>query len=330
MIHPFYYLVFSISIIILILFYLRKIKSKSSPDPKKTIFIEKIFTHPVFQERNQVRKQYLESVKFQENILSRFKHLHESHLERSITEDRELEILTQLQQQYLINKQQTLLARQQYLEKQQHCFEHLLTEVLPQVVADDSFQFSAHFLTLDGKLGLAADLEHNKLFIWEADGLETAYIVDGTQLLQLEAHVDSDCLYSLKADDLSSSANPLALASIMHTISNSRLIDRLLSLELKLFINRTEDTAQSCLTILFFQRGSGKSPYAALEEIDNWYCLLSKLMHQSQLAPLSIPANRKPLTSNAMINEISRLAELRTQGMLTDDEFNKAKRILFK
>jgi|GEM_PF-6380171 len=253
MAHPFYYLVFSIGAIILILFYLRKIKSESSPDPKKPILIEKTFTHPVFQERNQARKQYLESVKFQENILSRFKHLHESHLKHSVTADQELELLTQLQQQYLINKQQTLLTRQQYLEKQQHCFEHLLTEVLPQVVAGDSFQCCAHFLTLDGKFGLAADLEHNKLFIWEADGLEAAYIVDGTQLLQLEAHVDSDCLYSLKADDLSSSVNPLASASIMHTISNSRLIDRLLSLELKLFINCAEDTAQSCLTTLFFK-----------------------------------------------------------------------------
>ncbi len=324
-----YYLLISIGLIIFIFIYSRTVKSKYFKDHKKPIIIEKDFTHPVFQERDEASNRYLTLVKHQNDISNRFRHLHESHLQHTINEDQELVILTQLQQQYLINKQQTSLAHQQYLEKQQRCFEYLLTEVLLQGMAGDLFRLDTHYLSLDGKLGLAPDLEHNKLFIWKTGGSEAAYIIDGIHLLQLEAHVDSECLYSLKADDLTNTTSSLTSASISQTIFSTRLIDRLISLELKLFIKSTEDPAQYGLTLLFFQRGSAKSPYAALEEIDHWYCLLGKLIHQSRLKSL-LPVNKKALTASSMINEVSRLAELKTQGLLTEDEFNKAKRMLLK
>jgi hypothetical protein len=326
--HFFYYLLILIGVFLFILFYSRTLKSKYFKDHEKPIIIEKDFTHPFFQERNKARDHYLTLIKYQNDISNRFRHLHESHLQHTINEDQELVILTQLQQQYLTNRQQTSLAYQQYLEKQQCCFEYLLTEILPQVVTGDLFRLDAHCLSLDGKLGLAPDLEHNKLFIWRTGDSEAAYIIDGIQLLQLEAHVDSECLYSLKAEDLSNTTS-LASTSISQAIFGTRLIDRLLSLELKLFIKNTEDPVPHGLTLLFFQRGSAKSPYTALEEMDNWYCLLGKLIHQSQLKTW-LSENKKAHTANSMINEISHLSELKNQGLLTEAEFNKAKRMLLK
>lgn len=189
----------------------------------------------------------------------------------------------------------------------------------PQFVSTDKY------LSGSGSSGIAFDKLNRKFAFLTPHRKE---IVSYEQIVSSEVCIDSE---SIIQTDRVGQVGGAALggflaggvgALVMALGAQKKQIEKIRRVELKVLLSGTE---KHCEIVRFFGLGEGSSARSAIEEASKWHDLISVAIREAENASKAAPVLKTGFVSASLADEIQKLAELKSQGVISGAEFEKAK-----
>jgi hypothetical protein len=115
-------------------------------------------------------------------------------------------------------------------------------------------------------------------------------------------------------------------ALVMAMGASKKQLDKVNKIELKVLTMGTHNPIHS---VIFYKKNTWGAPKSALEDANKWYDFISVAIKESEVASHNnATRNNSALPTSSLVDELHKLSELRSEGLLTDDEFSNAKKIL--
>lgn len=114
-------------------------------------------------------------------------------------------------------------------------------------------------------------------------------------------------------------------ALVMAMGASKKQIDKVNKIQLKILTTQTHNPIH---TILFYHKNSWGIPKSSLEDANKWYDLISVAIKESQVATKNAEVQESASITPSLSDELLKLSNLRSNGLLTDDEFTNAKKKL--
>ncbi len=196
-----------------------------------------------------------------------------------------------------------------------------------QMLGEDGPRFEAtyKYLARDGHAGIAIDRVQRKIALLTTYSKE---IVDYSQVVSSEVCIDAETMLQTdRVGQIGGAALGGLLAGgvgalVMAMGAKKKQIDNVKQVELKILTTRTRKPAH---VIRFFGVGLGGSAKAAVEEASKWHDLVSVAIREAQDDYQIEAPQASRADASSLAGEIGKLAELREQGILTENEFQRSK-----
>lgn len=194
--------------------------------------------------------------------------------------------------------------------------------------SQSAFVATMKHLASDGSAGIAVDRVNRKVALLTPYGKN---IVGYDQLLSSEICVDSETVVQTNRGSLIGGALVGGLVSggvgaiVMALGAKKKHIDNIRSVELKVL---TVGTYSHAHTVSFYKKGQFGSPQGAIDEATSWHDLIAVAIKETELANRAAQSVEPSRAQGSLSDELTKLAQLKQQGLLTEEEFAKAKAAL--
>ena len=247
--------------------------------------------------------------------------------------DKKLKILEDKQQEYSNHMQNHTTYISEYtasIETNQVMLKaDLATPNASMGSTNIDFNTSDKYFGSRNESGIAIDRVNKKIALLTPNSrviVRYADIVSSEVILDSESIIKTDRVSQIGGAVIGGALTGGIGALIMAMSASKKQIDKVNKIELKVL---TMETKNPIHTVLFYDKNSWGASKSSLEDANKWYDYISVAIKESQIQSqkISVKSNAAPPTIS-LTDELLKLSELRSKGLLTDDEFTNAKKKL--
>jgi hypothetical protein len=177
--------------------------------------------------------------------------------------------------------------------------------------------------------GIAIDRVNNQIALLTPNSrviVRYADIVSSEMIVDSESIIKTDRVNQIGGAVVGGLLTGGIGALVMAMGASKKQLDKVNKIELKVL---TMGTHNPIHTVLFYDKNSWGVPKSSLEVANKWYDFISVAIKESQIASQNISVKSNAATPTiSLTDELLKLSELRSKGLLTDEEFTSAKKKL--